>query len=147
MFCLFCQLTFPVRDISFHSTSFPVLFQLLDHMLYFVSTFLRFYFEPGYIISFYFCCHCHHSLLSVHLLSVIMCTFCDVDTEVDPQPGTGGKKTSTGKSSEAALISYWNKWFGCATPEGEPQLRDPSPWDGQTFSRCHMYGEHQHEHQ
>ncbi|KAI3362884.1 hypothetical protein L3Q82_001922 [Scortum barcoo] len=26
-------------------------------------------------------------------------------------------------------------------PEEEPQMRDPSPWDGQTCNRCHMYKE------
>ncbi|KAI3369534.1 hypothetical protein L3Q82_007744 [Scortum barcoo] len=30
-------------------------------------------------------------------------------------------------------------------PEEEPQMRDPSPWDGQTCNRCHMYREHHHQ--
>lgn len=28
--------------------------------------------------------------------------------------------------------------------EGEPQIRDPFPWDGQRCNRCHMYRKHQH---
>lgn len=27
-------------------------------------------------------------------------------------------------------------------PQGEPQMRDPSSWDGQLCTRCHIYREH-----
>lgn len=120
MFCLFCQLTFPVRDISFHSTSSPVLFQLLDHMLYFVSTFLRFYFEPGYIISFYF----WGQLLSLSPLSAECASpvghhvhFLWCGHRSRPSARDRKIKPSTGKSSEVALkFSTTVTWFDQLTP-------------------------------